>query len=347
MVTEDDGADWLTSELRADCGDVLKALFSLGHACIVAFDVEGRITSINDYALAFGGSLPARYKGVSLLEHRVLQRLGWSDVIRRVLDNERVELTESRWVTLFGNEERYVDVSAGPILHEERVVGGVAVLVDATARHRAQAALEAKTRQMREVARFLARDVGTPLGVLVAWAKSGAADEAQAKVAVDDVVSQLEDVRALLDVATFVPKAKRVRLLDVLRGARVKEPTQRSSGAPPAELFVEVDERLLRRAVQIITRLSTRMGAGGWSLETRPGRVAVIFEVGGSQALLSALLDATALSTAESASGDASLAAAKWMLELMDCRLTAGDGQLTIDLPTAAAEDQSAVARVP
>src|SRR5690348_10929592 len=107
---------------------MLQVLFASSRICVVTFDSKGVIVGVNPQTAGLGGRPIACYQGVSLRDHPVLRRLGFSEELGRVLEGETLEITDTRWVTLFSGEERWVDVLAGPVVMEDRVVGGVAYL---------------------------------------------------------------------------------------------------------------------------------------------------------------------------------------------------------------------------
>lgn len=317
---------WLTEEIRARGLETLTALFASSHICLATFDREGFVLAINAHTLAFGGQQPAvKYLGMNVLEHPILRRLGWSRLVERALAGESVEVTDSRWVTLFTGEERWVDVTVTPVTIDGVVVGGVACLIDTTVRHWALAREAALRAQMQELVLYMTRDLARPIAYL--------RDRTDDKVFGDAIAhlgTLLDDLREFLQVGSMQPRRQKLSLSAALLAAGV-------APRAGAELYVYADPRLLRRALTNLASFASRSGGGLSATVQRSGQVAVSFAVGASQRLLEALLGASSLSAAEAAGADDSLAAARWMIELMGGALTASeDGHLLeLQLPAA------------
>src|SRR2546421_7456378 len=105
MSSDEEDLSWLDDHVRARALELLQVLFSSSRISVVTFDSDGVIVSVNAQTAALDGRATDYYRGVNLLEHPILQRLGWSQAIERVLKQETVELTDSRWVTLFTGED--------------------------------------------------------------------------------------------------------------------------------------------------------------------------------------------------------------------------------------------------
>jgi hypothetical protein len=294
---------------------------------------------VNPYTASFGGQEQAVYRGVNMLEHAILRRLGWTEALKRVLNGESIEVSDTRWVTLFSGEERFVDVNAAPIVVDGKVVGGVACLVDATDKHRGAAMRESKRLQQRELELFLTRDVGRPLGALTTWSKKTASspdETARAMVAVTELVALVDDLQDFLQLGAYQPKLTRVVVVDVMRAAG--SPPRIASTGDGSSIAVMADPRLLRRAFENILRCGGRMGGGRGLVSRSDGRVLIEIEVDGSPPLLQELLGANSLSMMEASGADASLAAARWMIEMIGGTLTVSESSslLIIDLAGAA-----------
>jgi PAS domain S-box-containing protein len=335
---EADDLSWLDEPTRASCTETLRALFARSHVSMLSFDERGRVVNINAHIADFGGEPSARYRGVNLLEHPVLRRLGWSDIARRVLAGEKVDVTDTQWVTLFGGEERFVDLSAGPIVEDGRVVGGVGCMVDATVRHRALAAAASKRQQARELEELLVREVDPLMSALEEWARSGsppsAAATARALATVPALSALIEDVRAFVRLEAFRPLPVAVELTQLTREAGAKSPARMVVGATR----VFGDLRLLRRALVNLMRFAQHGGDGAWWVENRNGRVELSLRTGASAALLKELLAVSKLSISESPGPEQSLAAARRMIEMSDgeVRVDGESSVLVVSLPAAA-----------
>jgi PAS domain S-box-containing protein len=342
MVAETiDDLSWLDDNVRKRALETLKVLFAQSRICMMTFDAHGTIIGVNPHTAAFGGQTQSIYCGTNMLEHPVLRRLGWTEPLKRVLAGEPIEVTDTRWVTLFSGEERYVDVTAAPVVVDGEVVGGVACLVDATAKHRHELARESKRLQARELELFLARDFGPPLQTLKEWSRTPEpALEATARgmVAVGDLASLFDDLQEFLQLGAYQPKLSRVVLEEAMRaaGTAPRPANGAKSSAPPSVL---ADPRLLRRVLRNIGRCGSRIGGGGWAIHVQDGRVLAEIEVGCSHQLLEELLTATSLSMMEASGADSSLVAARWMIEMMGGTLTVVDSNsiLRINLAAAAA----------
>jgi PAS domain S-box-containing protein len=342
-VEANDDLSWLDDNVRKRALETLKALFAQSRICMMTFDAHGTIIGVNPHTAAFGGQKQSIYCGTNMLEEPLLRRLGWTELLKQVLAGEPIEVTDTRWVTLFSGEERYVDVTAAPVLVDGEVVGGVACLVDATAKHRHELARESKRLQARELELFLARDIGPPLQTLKEWSTTppepSLESTARAMVVVGDLASLFDDLQEFLQLGAYQPKLSRVVVDEAMRAAGTA-PRRRASGAesgtPPSVL---ADPRLLRRVLRNIGRCGARVGGGGWAVRVEDGRVLAEIEVDCSHRLLEELLTANSLSMMEASGADSSLVAARWMIEMMGGTLTVADSNsiLRINLAAAAA----------
>lgn len=342
----DEDLSWLDDRIKRSAAEMLRVLFVSSRISVITFDAGGVILSVNAQTAQLGGRNDVDvYRGVNLLSHPIFERLGWAAHLRRVLEGETVELTDSRWVTLFGAEERYIDVIAGPITVEERVVGGVAYLIDATAHHRSLVAEATKRKRSRELEVFLARDVGETLAPLAAWAGQRTTtpeETARAMVGMSELSSIFDDLQQFVQLESYQPVLSRVPVLEALSGAGIKSPPRMPDGETP--LAVTADSRLLRRVLRNVIQFSARMGGCGWSVQIKDGRVLLRAHVEGSHQLLKELLTPSSLSSTEADGAAASLAAARWMTEMMHGTLTANESEpiIVLNLPAA---DSSAPAR--
>jgi hypothetical protein len=340
-----DDLSWLDDGVRARALQTLKALFANGPMCLMTFDAHGTVIGVNPHASSFGGQGQSAYQGLNMLEHPVLRRLGWTDALKRVLGGSAIEISDTRWVTLFSGEERYVDVTAAPIVVGEVVVGGIACLVDATAKHRAATVKQNKEQQARELERFLACDVAQPLRILVDWSKLPAPqveNTALAMVTVGELAGLFDDLQHFLKLGAYQPELNRVVVADAMRVAGMTQLTAVNDAAPSAVL---ADPRLLRRALQNVLRCCSRIGGGSSSVTVKDGRVIVEIAIDGTRALLERLLGANSLAMLESSGADTSLVAARWMIEMMGgtLQLGAADRTLRIELASAT-EERSSIA---
>jgi PAS domain S-box-containing protein len=311
MNTTDDDQDWLNHQVRMAAADMLQVLFASSRISVVTFDSKGVIVGVNPQTAGLGGRPIDRYQGVSLRDHPVLRRLGFSAELARVLDGDTVEITDTRWVTLFSGEERWVDVLAGPVVMEGRVVGGVAYLVDSTESHQAAEAEAAKRRRARELIAFVTRDVRQLVS------------EHEAMTA--ELREMLEDLLHFLRIESYEPAVERLALDETL--ARI-------ACVAAEEVAVFADPRLLRRILSNINQFRLRLGGGDWSVKRHDGRVQLQCLL--RSAILSReLLAANRTTTAEADGADSSLAAARWMAELMGGMLSVDGHTLILDLPAA------------
>ncbi len=345
MDLREEDLSWLDEHVRASATEMLQVLFSSSRIAVVTFDRDGVIVGVNPQTAALDGRAIAYYRGVNLLTHTILRRLGWTDALQRVLRRETVELTDSRWVTLFTGEERYVDIIAGPVIAEDQVIGGVAYLVDSTAQHRAVVAEEATRKRARELETFLARDVARLVTPLNSWSATPAPTveaNALAMLTITELTSLLDDLLQFVQLETYQPTIEPVVMLDAVQAAGLKSPPRVVAPDGKGRVVAFADPRLLRRVLRNLLRFSFRIGSRGWSLEQREGRVVLSVSVDGSQQLLKELLTATSLSATEADSADGSLAAARWMTEMMNGTLTvsAREPTLFLSLPAADSDPQ-------
>jgi PAS domain S-box-containing protein len=332
-MMETDDLSWLDDNVRARALETLKALFANSPLCMMTFDAKGTVIGVNPYTSSFAGQCQSVYQGINMLEHPVLRRLGWTDLLQRVLAGESIEVSDTRWVTLFSGEERYVDVTVAPILVDKRVVGGVAFLTDATAKHRAEGVKLVKARQARELELFLARDIGQPMKVLSEWSALDAPPlerTALAMVTVRELASLFEDLQQFLQLEAYRPMLSRVVFAEAMRAA----------GMTPLEaansMTVTADPRLLHHVLKNLVRCGARIGGGSLSLSSRDGRVIIEIAIEGTRELLEQLLSASSLSMMESSGASSSLVAARWMVEMMGGTLQLGEsGRVRIELASA------------
>jgi hypothetical protein len=335
---EDTDLSWLDEDVRRGAADMLQVLFSSSRICLVTFDAEGTIVGVNPQTASFGGQPSARYQGVQLLHHPILKRLGWTGELEQVLAGETVEWTDTRWVTLFSGEERFVDILAGPVMAHGRVVGGVIYLVDSTDKHRAVEAETANRRRTRELEVFLARDVAKLVTALHGWSRTqtpSLQETATAMETVAELSDLLDDLLQFVQLGTYKPTLERLPLVEVLRASGLANHVRTPAAAEP--LAVLADRRLLRRVLRNLSRFSLRTGASGWQLETRDGRTRLTLKVDCSELLLRELLTASTLTITEADSANESLAAARWMVEMMGGSLTVNVNRsgLCLDLPAS------------
>ncbi|HZS39768.1 MAG TPA: PAS domain S-box protein [Polyangia bacterium] len=336
---QDDDLSWLDEGLRQSALEMLEVLFASSHVSLITFDADGTIVGVNPHMLAFEGRAESRYQGVNLLTNLIVRRLGWSDAIRRVLSGETVEMTDTRWVTIFSREERYVDVIAGPVMTNGKTIGGIAYLIDSTDKHRAEKAESAHRRRARELEAFLARDVANLIGVLEGWSRSQAPstkDMARAISAIEELSTVLDDLLHFVQLGTYRPNVERILLADAVRGLTSPAGSVLETGG----IAVMADRRLLRRVLRNLIQFGARHPAGPWSLTTNDGRVIIEIPVEGSSPWLKQLLVANPKSAAEAESADESLAAARWIAEALNGDLTASDRRqsLLLNLPAADAQ---------
>jgi PAS domain S-box-containing protein len=345
---DDEDLSWITDNIRQCATEMLDVLFASSRICLIVFDAKGIIQGVNPYAESFGGQPQAQYRGVSLVDHLVLRRLGWSQQIKRVLDGETVELTDTRWVTLFSGEERYVDMIAGPVMVQRSVIGGVAYLVDSTSKQRAAAAELAHRRRLRELEVFLAHDVAALVASLQAWsgrASPSDADTAVVKASITDLSSLLDDLLQFVQIGTYKPRPQRTLLLDVLRAAGLGKELRNGDAGGLGSMAVFADARLLRRVLRNVIRFCMNAGRVEWKAEAKDGKTRLCFDVDIPEPMVGPLLTATSLSMAQAEDAQSSLAAARWMMEMMGGSLTVRRERprLLLELPTAdAARSDSA-----
>jgi hypothetical protein len=320
--------DWLDEKVRLAATEMLEVLFDSSRIGVVTFDSKGIIVGVNPQTAEVGGREMGRYRGVSLREQPILRRLGFGDELDRVLEGDTVELTDTRWVTLFSGEERWIDIIAGPVVMEDRVVGGVAYLVDSTQVHMAAQAQSAKRRRARELTGFLARDVASQMQVLARWAEQPGSDAGEA---MSDLRAMLEDLNYFLHIETWEPDIQRFCL----------ERQLTNNGGPIA---VMGDPRLFRRILSILNQFRLREGGGRWQVEVLDGHVTLESKFPHGTRLPEKLLSAQHAARPENEPADNSLAAARWMAELMGGTLTICAGALRFVLPAA---DQELAAAVP
>jgi PAS domain S-box-containing protein len=313
--------DWLDDKVRLAATEMLEVLFGSSRIGVVTFDSKGIIVGVNPQTAELGGQTIGRYRGVSLRETPILRRLGLSEALEHVLDGVTVELTDTRWVTLFSGEERWLDIIAGPVVMEARVVGGVAYLVDSTAMHMAAQAEAAKRRRARELTAFLARDVAEQMQLLTRWA-----EEPDARDAIGDLRAMLEDLDYFLRIETWEPEVQRFLLDPQLANATA----------------VMGDARLFRRILSILNQFRLREGGARWQVEAADGRVVIECRFPQGTRLPEKLLSAQHAARPENERADSSLAAARWMAELMGATLSIRADTLRFELP--AADQESAAA---
>jgi hypothetical protein len=343
MSSAQEDLSWLDAHVRASAVEMLQVLFSSSRISVVTFDRDGVIVGVNPQTAAFGGTTVGHYRGVNLLTHPILRRMGWTEALERVLKRETVELTDSRWVTLFTGEERYIDIIAGPVIAEDQIIGGVAYLIDSTKNHRAIVAEAASRKRARELEVFLARDVARLVAPLDAWSATLAPTvktNALAMVTVSELSSLLDDLSQFVQLQTYKPVIEPVVLLDAVQAAGLKSLPRVIDPDSKGRIVAFADPRLLRRILSNLFRFSLRIGGHGWSIEKREGRVVLSVPVDGSRQLLEELLTATSLSATEADSAGASVAAARWMTEMMNGTLTVSDREpaLLLSLPAADSE---------
>jgi hypothetical protein len=206
------------------------------------------------------------------------------------------------------------------VVLEGRVVGGVAYLVDSTKVHAAAKAEEARRGRARELTGFLARDVGMQMQSLARWAEQPGSDAAEAMI---DLRSMLDDLNYFLRIETWEPEIQRFVLDKTLS---------------PEELAVVGDPRLLRRIVSIVNQFRLREGGGRWEAHRSDGHVTLECCFPHGTHLPERLLSAQHAARPENERADSSLAAARWMAELMGATLTVGGGALRLELPAADVE---------
>ena len=291
---------------------MLQVLFASTRICVVTFDSRGEIVGVNPQTAGFGGRAVEHYRGVSLREHPVLRRLGFGEALDRVLDGETVELTDSRWVTLFSGEERFIDVIAGPVIVEARVVGGIAYLVDVTRAHRAERIEAARRQHARELHALLLHDVSRRVSAL-----AGDSSAEELERAIDDLVE-------LLELESYRPLLERV-LLDGTLGPL-------DGGGPDVAVFA--DARLLKRLIANINRFRLRAGGGRWRVVRGDGRVALECTLTRVDRLSPRLLSADG-GACEEEGAEHGLAAARWMAECMGGTLCTDGATLRLELPAA------------
>jgi hypothetical protein len=131
-------------------------------------------------------------------------------------------------------------------------------------------------------------------------------------------------------------------MLHALRAAEPRGTKRATESNEQERIVASADPWLLRRVLHNLWRFSRRMGGTGWKIEQREGRVLLSVGVDGSHELLKELLTATSLSATEADTVEASLAAARWMIEMMNGTLTVSEGQpiLHLSLPAADSSPQ-------
>jgi hypothetical protein len=311
---------------------MLDVLFGSSRVCLITFDAEGTIVGVNPHTAAFDGRLESPYRGVGLLSNVLIRRAGWAEPIKRVLAGETIELTDSRWVTLFSREERYVDVIAGPIIVKGKVIGGIAYLVDSTTKHRAEVVDSVNRKRARELEVFLARDVAGLIGALEGWSRSqppSNSDTSLALATIEELSTVLDDLLHFIQLGTYHPSIERVLLADAARGL--------PAVADMDGIAVMADRRLLRRILRNLADFSARRAGGRWSVSSKDGRVVIEIPVEAPQKWLREILIANPASAAEADSAPDSLAAARWMAETLNGGLTVSTTRpsLTLNLPAA------------
>lgn len=335
---EENGEDlsWLDEGLRKSALEMLDVLFSSSRVSLITFDATGTIVGVNPHMLAFDGRIDSPYRGVNLLSNLVVRRLGWSESIERVLAGQTVETTDSRWVTIFSHEERYVDVIAGPVVVNDKVIGGIAYLIDSTQKHRAEKAESANRRRARELEAFLARDVASLIGALEAWSRSedpSPRETTTAMATVEELSAALSDLLHFIQLETYRPSVERVLLADIVSTLARRTATLLVTDG----IAVIADRMLLRRVLRNLLQFSTRHYGGTWSVSKYDGRVLIEIPIEGSLEWLKQLLIANPKSTAEADSASESLAAARWMAEALGGELIASPQRaaLVLSLPAA------------
>lgn len=318
---------WIDEHVRHSAVEMLGILFESSRACVITFDGQGTIIGVNPQTAAFDGRARPVYAGVSLFEHPILVRLGFQPELKRVLAGDTVEITDSRWVTLFSREERFVDIVAGPVTVGGTVVGGVAYLFDATARHLAERAAEQRKRRARELEAFLVRDVASLVDAIEAGEQpDGALPEAMATLR-----SAIDDLMQFIRLEGYSPSIRRVPLVEVVRGLPHGEGHATVEGAA-----VYADPRLLRRILRNVIALRLKVGGSGWTVSRDDGRVRLTCRLSVPASRLRELLGPSE-SALDGDSAERSLAAARWMAEIMNATLdvTGDPAILCLDLPAA------------
>lgn len=337
-MKEADGDDlsWLDDGLRKSALEMLEVLFASSRVSVITFDADGVIVGVNPHMLAFDGRVESPYRGVSLLTNLIVRRLGWADPIRRVLAGDTVELTDTRWVTVFSREERWVDVIAGPVMVKDKVIGGIAYLIDSSEKHRSEQAESTNRRRARELEAFLARDVAELIGALETWSRKQtptSRDLGPAMSTIDELSAVLDDLLHFVQLGTYHPVVERVLLTDAARGLRCQQATVLTTGG----IAVMADRRLLRRVLCNLDKFARRHPAGSWSVTRCDGRVSIEIPVDGSAEWLERLLVPARRESVEAESADDSLAAARWMAEALSGDLVVAQPRhaLLLNLPAA------------
>jgi PAS domain S-box-containing protein len=339
-MAESDGEDlsWLDEGVRKSALEMLEVLFASSRVSVITFDADGVIVGVNPHMLAFDGRLESPYRGVNLLTNLILRRIGWGDAIQRVLAGETVEHSDTRWVTIFSGEERWVDVIAGPVMVDGKVIGGIAYLIDRTEKHRIERVASANRRRAHELEEFLANDVARRIERLERWARTPPPAAGSPMPTIEELSAVLDDLQSFIQLGTYQAQVERVLLTDAAHDLHCPHAEVLDTGG----IAVMADRRLLGRVLHNLDRFADRHPAGAWSISRCDGRVVIEIPVGGSAGWLERLLVPTRRATVEAESADDSLAAARWMAEALNGELIVSQARQALLLNLPAADPQLA-----